>query len=105
MTANQFKCSAIGLKTKLKSLNNLFKSVWLVPAQFNCTSFMNDPRKLPAKLEVSSAEDKLSANVLFHERATSRLEFSRFGAVAITATQKIEAGEELLVDYSSTYES
>lgn len=104
VTADQFKRSAIIVRTKVKSTDNQLYSVWLVPPKFSCNCFMNDPLNLPAKIEVSLAQAKQSTNVLFHDRATSRSEFSRYSATTITATQNVEAGEELLVDYGSIYE-
>lgn len=103
MTTNGIKRRAIVLKTEVKSSDNRFHTVYLMPTKFNCLGFLNDLLQVPGELERSSAQIQPSTNVSIDEQANSRSEYFRYDTVVITATQNIDAGEELLVDHFKTY--
>lgn len=78
---------------------------WLVPANFHCTHFVDNPRSTPGRDDNTSNNISVtrSSNETFEETYASKNDYSINYAIAISAKEKIKIDEELFLDYDALY--
>lgn len=109
MTVSSFAFPEYAIQLKMKvRCSDLFDQIaWIVLAKFNCFRFVNDPRPLPGELPLSGASNlqQREASVKFQLKSgvVGRSNYAWYDVIGIRTLWKIAAGEELYLDYGSTY--
>lgn len=69
-STSAFRKHANVLNEKVQFVDPRLHSVWIVPAKFNCSRFMDNPRKVDSEVMAQDGTDspKQTANVTFEQR-------------------------------------
>lgn len=108
VTVQDFEKWAYKLDDRVVPVGGQSRTVWLVPAPFCVSRFMNDPRYLPGDKDGAQVREGVNreANVMFETSGSpsNPRDFEDHKILAVVATKNIVRGQEIFVNYGNAYD-